>query len=99
MHVEFDPATQCSIGIPSDQSHIETGASIRLDPEQLESQIGFLIGRYQGVRCKAMAQSIVQHMEALCSHPDYLRAESAHCAYHRTLKAWRIIAGEENAAV
>ncbi|MBV2121664.1 MAG: hypothetical protein KUF74_09435 [Candidatus Thiodiazotropha sp. (ex Ctena orbiculata)] len=96
---EFDPVMPHGVVMAATQLHTDSRAYLKLDPEQLESHIGFLISRFQGARSKSMAQAIVLHMEVLCSHPDYFEPETTHCGYQRTLKTWRMIAGESTAAV
>ncbi|MBT3023212.1 MAG: ATP dependent RNA helicase [Candidatus Thiodiazotropha sp. (ex Lucina aurantia)] len=71
-------------------------AYLQLEPELLESRIGFLLWRYQLCRSRRTARSIVQHMEALCRHPDYDESSIPRCGYQRTLKRWRMLAGENN---
>ncbi|MEW8627939.1 MAG: ATP dependent RNA helicase [Candidatus Thiodiazotropha sp.] len=71
----------------------------QMEPELIESRIGFLIWRYQVSRSKKMARAIVTHIEALCSHPDSIESGGIVCAYRRTLQMWRVLADGNPAAV
>jgi hypothetical protein len=70
-----------------------------MEPELIESRIGILIWRYQVSRSKQMAQSIVTHIEALCTHHDIAESDNVVCAYHRILPMWRVLAGNNLAAI
>ncbi len=64
----------------------------QMEPELIESRIGFLIWRYQVSRSRIMARAIVTHIEALCSHPDSIEPDGTVCVYRRTLQMWRLLA-------
>ncbi|MCG7955595.1 MAG: ATP dependent RNA helicase [Candidatus Thiodiazotropha taylori] len=70
----------------------------QMEPELIESRIGFLIWRYQVSRSIRMARAVVTHIEALCSHPDTNDSDGLVCTYRRTLQMWRVLAqGTPNA--
>ncbi|MBT3011358.1 MAG: hypothetical protein ABW141_10725 [Candidatus Thiodiazotropha endolucinida] len=69
---------------------------LQMDPELLLSRIGFLVWRYQVSRSRKMALSIVRHMEAICRHPDFDEPTISRCGYNRSLKHWRMLAGENH---
>jgi hypothetical protein len=71
----------------------------QMEPELIESRIGFLIWRYQVSRSRQIAGAIANHIEALCDHPDLIEVDGIVCAYRRTLKLWRALADGCPAAV
>jgi hypothetical protein len=68
-------------------------AYLQLEPDMLESRIGFLMWRYQVAPSQGKALTIVRHLEALCRHPDLERFAIARCHYQRAMAGWRLIAG------
>jgi hypothetical protein len=67
-------------------------AYLQLEPDALESRIGFLVWRYQVSPCVGKARTIVRHLEALCRHPDLERFTISRFQYRRARAAWRLIA-------
>ncbi len=65
-----------------------------LEPEALEGRLRDLIRGYVRTRSAGLAQSVVRHIEALCSHPD-LRDPTLFCAYRRLATHWRWLAAQQ----
>ena len=63
-----------------------------LDADSLEHCIQRLILSYQRTRSTLTAWSVVQHAQALCSHPDFEGSDEDRCAWHRTSSHWRWLA-------
>jgi hypothetical protein len=64
-----------------------------LAPEALEGRLRDLIRRYVFARSAELAQSVVRHVEALCSHPE-LRDPALFCAYRQLATHWRWLAAQ-----
>jgi hypothetical protein len=62
---------------------------VSLASETLEQRLAKLIRRYVRRRSKDLADAVVQHLEALCLHPDYDGDADQRCAYRRLAKHWR----------
>jgi len=60
--------------------------------EALERRIANLIRHYLRTRSPAIAQSVVRHIEQLCSHPGFEGDARARCAYLRLRTHWRWLA-------
>lgn len=63
-----------------------------LSPDAIEQRLGDLIRHYVRKRSPTTAQSIVVHIEALCSHPEFNGDSSDRCGYLRLRAHWRWLA-------
>ena len=59
-----------------------------LAPQEIEIQLGQLICECLHRRSTDLAASVVQHVEALCAHPDYRGSWEERCAYRRLARHW-----------
>jgi hypothetical protein len=60
-----------------------------LPPDAIEQRLGDLIRHYVRERSPTIAQTIVDHIEALCAHPDFEGDSTERCAYLRLKAHWR----------
>jgi hypothetical protein len=63
-----------------------------LAPREIEIQLGQLIRECLIRNSTDMASAIVQHIEALCGHPDYRGSWEERCAYRRLARHWNGLA-------
>lgn len=64
-----------------------------LAPQEIEACLGQLIRRYWTQRSMTIAAAVVQHIKALCEHPDYRGSWEERCAYRRLARHWNGLAG------
>ncbi|MCB1786829.1 MAG: ATP dependent RNA helicase [Chromatiaceae bacterium] len=83
-----------SIDIPSRPAPSET----RYTTEALEQRLGQLIRHYLETRSPAIANSVVRHIELLCSHPGFEGGSGVLCSYLRLKAHWRWLAGPTGTA-
>ena len=63
-----------------------------LPPNAIEQRLGGLIRHYLRTRSPAIAQSVVRHIETLCTHPAFEGDSAQRCAYLRLRMHWRWLA-------
>ena len=61
-------------------------------PEAIRLRLGELITRYAQTRAPALAGDIVQHIEAICTHPGFDGGSEDLCSYLRLKAHWRWLA-------
>lgn len=71
---------------------LETLIARSLTPQELEIRLGQLIRGYLNQRSAVLADAVVQHIEILCAHPDYIGCWEERCAYRRLAWHWRGLA-------
>lgn len=63
-----------------------------LAPREIETQLGQLICECLNRRSIDLAAAVVQHIEALCAHPDYRGSWEERCTYRRLARHWNGLA-------
>lgn len=63
-----------------------------LEADVLRARLGELIRGYARQGTAELAESVVDHIEALYLHPCYCREPEEQCAFRRLARHWRLLA-------